>query len=350
MFTFVVKIKLDFCFSLKFIVNMKSNQKQVDKSGSWWNRPLWGEQSFMEWLSSSFQKMKKEEIPEPTVALYRDLFTQLKNIGAMIKSVDNEKFSGKEFVKFLTLNREFEEQTGSFEGLRHSIDLLRVALETKDSFLKIEATETRYRSFSQQEFYNYIFDLLEKDLETDEFKKKAQRFSLEIIPKIRSEEGKVAIQSYLNQLDIVAKDKLGLKLLYYFKQYELTDFSLLNTVADIADSFYDKNLDSMKEFMVVVQVNSEIFLKLGQIIQVPKSKNIPDTYAVILYYIALKNRHGKSFGQFQQLLKLVRQWQKPYNSLIAILEGYPAEEYQQPPMFKENIPAIEYFNKYESYL
>ena len=142
--------------------------------------------------------------------MYRDLFTQLKNIGAMVRSVDSQKFTSKEFIKFVTLNREFESETGDFEGLKHSIELLRVALETKDSFLKIEATETRYRSFSQQEFYNYVFELLEKDLEVEKFQKYVQRKALEITPKIKSEEGQVAIQSYVNQLDIVCKDKLGL--------------------------------------------------------------------------------------------------------------------------------------------
>ena len=329
---------------------MKSNQKQDNKSGSWWNRPLWGDKSLVEKVTSSFQKIKKEEIPEATVVLYGDLYKQLKNIAALVKTADDEKFSGKEFITFLKLNREFEAETGRFEDLTHSIELLRVALETKESFIKIEATETRYRSFSQQEFYNYVFELLEKDVDVDDFKKSVQRRSTEIIPKIRSEEGKIAIQSYMNELDAVSKDQIGLKLLYLFKQYDLTNFSLLNTVADIADSFYDKDLNNMKEFLVVVKVNSGIFLKLGEIIQVPKAKNTPETYALFLYYIALKNRHGKSTGQFQQLLKLVKQWQKSYNSLLAILEGYPPEDYKQPPIFGKEPPGIEYFNKYEPYL
>lgn len=248
------------------------------------------------------------------------------------------------------MNRQFESNTGAFNGLKYSIDLLRVALETKESFLKIEAIETRYRSYSQQEFYEYVYEYLQKDLSVEEFQGVIQRHLNEIIPKIKSDEGKAAIQSYVNQLDIVCKDILGLKLLFLFKQYDLSNFALLRTVSDIADTFYDKNLESMKEFMVVVQLNAELFLKLGQIIQIPPAKNIPETYAVMLQYIALKNRHQKSYGQFQQLLELLKQWQKFYHPLVTIRQQYPFQEYKQPAIFNEEIPGLNIYEKYQTHV
>ncbi|MBL1208324.1 MAG: hypothetical protein FWJ34_00860 [Geminocystis sp. GBBB08] len=289
-------------------------------------------------------------MPETTQALYRDCFNSLKNVSVMVKAIDNEKFSSREFVKFLMINRQLEQNTGSYEGLKYSMDLLRVALETKESFLKIEATETRYRSYAQQDFYEYIYEYLQQDLEVDQFKELVERKLIDIIPQIKTDEGKAAIQSYVNSLEIVSKDKLGLKLLWLFKQYDLSNFALLRTVGDIADTFYDKNLESTKEFMVVVQVNSEIFLKLGQIIQVPQKQNKPETYALMLQYIALRNRHGKSFAQFQSLLTLLKDWEKFYNSLIAIRQEYPPEEFKQPFIFSEEIPALTIYNKYESHL
>ncbi|BAQ62780.1 hypothetical protein GM3708_3186 [Geminocystis sp. NIES-3708] len=151
-------------------------------------------------------------------------------------------------------------------------------------------------------------------------------------------------------MEIVCKDQLGLKLLYLFKQYDLSNFALLRTVGDIADTFYDKNLESIKEFMVIVQVNADMFLKLGQIIQVPNIKNKPETYALMLQYIALKNRYAKSFGQFQSLLGLLKDWEKFYNPLIAIRQEYPPEEFKQPLIFNEEIPGLAIYNKYESYI
>lgn len=332
---------------------IKEPQTQTEtQTLSWWNRPLWGNQSFMAWLTGLMrsQSFSRQEIPESTVQLYANSFNQLKNISAILRTIDNAKFTSKEFVEFLMIQRQFESDQGKFEGLKNSIELLRVALETKESFLKIEATESRYRSFSQQEFYEYVNELLQQDITVSEFQEGARQQMNRVIPKIKSDEGKAAIQAYVNHLDTVCKDKLGLKLLYLFKQYDLSNFSLLRTVGEIADSFYDKDLDSIKEFMVVVQVNADIFLKLGQIIQVPQSKNVPDTYAITLQYIALRNRHQNSFGQFQQLLELLRQWENYYNPLAAIGKEYPPNEYKQPEIFKADIPGLDIYKKYEKYI
>lgn len=335
------------------MTNSTNNQNNIENQAlSWYNRPLWGSQSLLSWLQSLFNGVisGKQEIPESTISLYNNTLKSIKNISALLKSVDNEKFTSREFVNFLNLNRQFESNTGAYEGLKYSIELLRVALETKESFLKIEATETRYRSYSQQEFYEYVYEYLQQDLSVDEFQTLVQRQLNDIIPKIKTDDGKAAIQSYVNQLDIVCKDKLGLKLLFLFKQYDLSNFALLRTVSEIADTFYNKNLDSLKEFMVVVQLNAELFLKLGQIIQVPAGKNKPETYALMLQYIALRNRHQKSYGQFQQLLGLLKEWQRFYHPLITIRQEYPFSEYKQPSIFAEEIPGLNIYEKYQNHV
>lgn len=292
----------------------------------------------------------RAEVPDNVVAIYHDDLQQLRNVAAIAKTIDSEKFSSQEFIFFLSINLQVNQNIGVYEGLKNSIDLLRVALETKDSFLKIEAIETRYRSYSQQDFYNYVFELLGQDLSKDDFKGSVQTKLVEVISKIKTEEGKTALQSYSNQLDILSKDELGLRLLLLFKQYHLTDFSLLRHVAEIADAFYDKNLESIKEFAITVKVNTEIFIKLGQIIQVPESQNTPNTYALILQYIALINRHKNAYAQFQQLIQLLKNWQKFYKSILAIRKEYPANEYKQPSLFHKEIPGLTIYKKYQGYL
>ncbi len=317
----------------------------------WWSRLLWQVKSLIvrikQWLKQAFFRA---EVPDTSITLYRDSLNQLRNVAAIAKTIDNEKFSSKEFIFFLSINHQVNQNLGEYQGLKNSIDLLRVALETKDCFLKIEAIETRYRSYSQQDFYNYVFELLEQDMSKDEFKQRVQTKLVEVISKVKTEEGKSALQSYCNQLDLLSEDELGLRLLLLFKQYHLTDFSLLRHVAEIADSFYDKSLEVLKEFTVIVQVNAELFLKLGKIIQVPESQNQRHTYALILQYIALRNRHQKAYAQFQQLIQVLKNWQKFYDPIRAIRKEYPANEYKQPPLFQQEIPGLTIYKKYQDYL
>ncbi len=322
-----------------------TNQKPL------WNRPLFGDKSLVQRLKNWWkQAFFRAIVPDSSVLLYRDSFTQLRNISVIAKNIDNDKFSSQEFLTFLKINSTVKNNAGEYEGLRYTIDLLRVALETKDCFLKIEQIEARYFSYTQQEFYQYVVELLQRELPKEEFKELVQKELLQTIPKVKTDEGKTALQSYSNQLDILSEDQIGLKLLLLFKQYNLTDFSLLRTVAEIADSFYDKNLESLKEFTVIVRVNSELFLKLGEIIKVPKQKNTPETYALILQYIALRNRHRTAFGQFKQLIGLLKQWEQFYEPIMAIRQEYPPSEYKQPPIFLEELPGYSLYQKYQQYL
>lgn len=331
--------------------NITDKVQNESPQKSWWNNPLVGDKSLIAMIKNFWRsKFLQMNVPETSVKLYQDSLRQLRNIAAIAKTIDNAKFTSKEFMNFVVINAAIKNDQDEYKGLRSSIELLRVALETKDCFLKIEATESRYHSYSQQEFYDYILELLQQNIETEEFKKLVQKQLAEVITKVKTEEGKAALQAYVNQLDILSADVLGLKLLYLFKQYDLSNFALLRTVAEIADSFYDKNLDTLKEFSLVVQVNAQMFLKLGQVIQVPTAKNVPNTYALMLRYIALRNRHQKSFGQFQQLISILKDWLRFYEPILAISQAYPPGEYKQPTVFQEEIPGLNLYNKYQKYI
>jgi hypothetical protein len=335
--------------------NIENKKSQNTEESTWWNRPLIGNKSMVQRVKSllnveTLKSFSQEEVPDATIELYKNLYGQLRNVSAIAKTIDNEKFTGREFITFLMINDQVSKDAGDYKGLKHSIELLRAALETKDSFLKIEATETRYRGYAQQEFYDYIFDLLEQNIQGEKFKELAQKQLLEVIPRIKTDEGKIAVQSYVNQLEILAENELGLQLLFLFKQNDLSNFALLKTVAQIADSFYDKNLINIKDFMIIVQVNADLLLKLGNIIQVPQAKNIPETYGLILQYIALRNRHRNAYGQFQQLIILLKDWEKLYNPLISVRKQYSSEGYKHPKLFEEEIPGLSIYEKYQQHL
>lgn len=321
----------------------------LDKSQEKSLNPIKMVTNFFKWMKDSLSEaiVTQAEIPETSVQVYMDSISQLRNISAIARTIDDVKFSSREFMAFVRINSQVKNNKGEYEGLESSIDLLRVAFETKDCFAKIEATESRFHSYSQQEYYDYTMELLENDTDKEEFKKLVQEELIKIIPKVKSEEGQTALQSYLNQLEILSEDQLGLKLLYLFKQSDLSNFALLRNVGKIADTFYDKKLDDLRDFILIVQVKSESFLKLGEIIQIPKEKNNPDTYALILQYIALNNRYQKSFAQFQQLLLLLKDWQKFFVPIETLFRQYPEDEYKYPKVLKQEIPGLDLYNKYK---
>lgn len=333
----------------------KVTNRKVDSAQkkSWWNIPLIGKNSLIQMIQGWFGEnisLSQSSVPESTIEIYKDSISQLRNISAIAKTIDNAKFTTKEFMALLRINNLIKKDSGEYKGLQNSIDLLRVAFETKDCFAKIEATESRFHSYSQQEFYNYVFELLERNVEKDKFKELVQKQLISIIPKVKTEEGKIALQSYVNQLEILSEDQLGLKLLFLFKQYDLSNFALLINVAKIADTFHDKNLESLNDFLIVIQVNAEMFLKLGEIIQIPKEKNKPDTYAQILQYIALRNRHQNSFAQFQSLVKLLQDWKQFYDPIVTIQQQYPPDKYTQPSLFKQEVPGFNLYEKYKEHI
>ena len=62
------------------------------------------------------------------------------------------------------------------------------------------------------------------------------------------------------------------------------------------------------------------------------------------------NRHGNSYLQFQQLVELLKKWEKPYKHIAMVRKEYTADKYKVPPEFKEDIPGITIYQQYAEHL
>ena len=62
------------------------------------------------------------------------------------------------------------------------------------------------------------------------------------------------------------------------------------------------------------------------------------------------NRHGKSYIQFEQLVELLKKWEKTYKNIAMVRQEYTSDQYQIPQEFKEDIPGINVYQKYAKYL
>ena len=118
-----------------------------------------------------------------------------------------------------------EREVPGYEGLEYSAQLLEAALQARNSFLGIEEIEFQYRGSLQQQFYNKVFELLSQNLSQTIFLKMLERLVKQYQANLKSEEGKIALQTYLEEFQSLASNnELGIKLFYEFKRNNFKDF------------------------------------------------------------------------------------------------------------------------------
>jgi hypothetical protein len=308
-------------------------------------------------IQSSLQRLlnifKRKTVFASSISLHNQAFEQLKQISIILKACDQQKFHDPDFLLFVSLRNSFARETGELEGLKKSLQLFRVAIEAKNSFLKIEQTELMYRSSKQQEFYHLVFELLARNVSKVTFYKKVHQKLHKIIEGVKSEHGQKALKSYVYALDNLSQqDELGLRLLYLFKKLQLTNsnYSILKTVSDLVIFLGDKNLQDLDSIVKLVRTKNDTFIKVGRIIGIPFAKNHPKTYALMLQYVALRQKYKILYYQFKKMKKVLHQWQTFYQIINDIRSQYPFLEYKQPKEFTETIPGLNIYEKYQDYL
>jgi len=312
----------------------------------WWNRPLLGPHSLLELIL----KGNKLTIPDEAINLHKTYFTDLKNIAFVAKTQDSEKFNSQDFLFFLKIRSYFLKNEGNYEGLKPSTDLLEVAIKSKNSFLAIDQTELRYRGGKQQEFYENIVNLLNQELSQEDFNKKVQEYLELALTEVKSAEGKEALKNYQKELETLSEHELGLKLLSLFKAYNLSNFSILNRVSEIMETLEKAVLTDTKMLVIPILKNFEVFENLAPIIGLPENKVNPPTFALILQYLALQDKHRDSYREYSNLTKTLINWQTINDAIIMIREQYKPEEYHLSAEFKEPLIGEEIYNKYKPYL
>ncbi|MEM8721784.1 MAG: hypothetical protein AAGE84_21210 [Cyanobacteria bacterium P01_G01_bin.39] len=298
------------------------------------------------------EKFGKPKVPEGSINLHSRSFKEITLIGNKAEKINNDKFGNEEFLLLLRIKINMSKEAEGYQGLGNCVDLLQAGIIAQKSFLRLEQTELRYRSRKQQEFYQYVADNLGdgEDIDREVFAKKIKKKQTEVLPLITTEEGRGAIDTYVKEINVLSKYKLGLKLLALFKQYELQDFSILKNISDVVESLEGKDLISSDDLVSPVLENYESFEKLGPIIGISAADSTPQAYAKILQVIGLTNRHGKAYLEFAQLVELLKKWEKPYKAIALVRKEYTEDQYAVPAEFKADIPGVAVHQKYAEYL
>jgi hypothetical protein len=302
-------------------------------------------------FKSNYQEnFGKPKIPEGSINLHARSFKEITLIGNKADKINHDKFGNEEFLLLLRIKINMAREAEGYQGLSNCVDLAQAGIIAQKSFLRLEQTELRYRSRKQQEFYRYVAENLEGEIDKEAFAQKIKQKQTEILSSIATEEGRDAIEAYTKELNILSQYKLGLKLLSLFKQYELKDFSILKKIADVVESFEGKDLINSDDLISPVLENYESFEKLGPIIGMSPAESTPQAYARILQVIGLTSRHGKAYLEFEQLVQLLKKWEQPYKAIALVRKEYTEAQYSIPAEFKQDIPGWNTYQKYAEYL
>ena len=327
--------------------SINSDLKSQSEAVAWWNRPVVGEGSI---LAEFFSRLNKQEVSESVVVLHNRELMDIRVFAKTAEAIDNEKFGTDEFLVFVKIQYLLRKGIGDYADLNRAIQLLQVAIKAKDSFITIDQTELRYRGSKQQQFYEHVQESLVSHTTPTVFREQVQEKLTELMPQVKTDEGKTALQSYAQHMDRLSEHELGLQLLSLFKTYELADYSILRIISDMIASLNKRDLKDAKSLISLVMVNLSVFEKLKKIIGISDSKSTPETYAIMIQYIALANRHRLSFMKFQELMKVIRKWNRPYQAIVGIRNEHPATEFKLPKEFLEPIPGFEVYQKYKNWL
>lgn len=296
------------------------------------------------------EKYGKPTVPEGSVFFHNRSLKELTSIARKAERIDSEKFGNAEFLIYVKIQRKLEKKEPDTVKFNQSVELLRAAIIAQKSFLRLEQTELRYRSSKQQDFYQFVTDNITDDVDKLEFRDKVKKKLAEILPLVNSEEGRNALEGYLKEVNIISQYDLGLKLISLFKKYQLADYTVLKTVSDLLERLEAKDLLEHKNMISLVIEHYEVFEKLSPIIGIEEEEVAPETYAKVLQFMGLINRYQESYNKFKQLIKILSKWEKPHKSMMMVREEYTADKYKIPAEFKQEIPGLNVFKKYEKYL
>lgn len=301
-------------------------------------------------LAKLFDKVQKPKVLESDEFLHQRNLEQLTVIAKKAESIHSEKFGNNEFTTLVKIESYIHRSIDEYAGLNDSVTMLEVAINAQNSFLTIEGSESRHCSSTQQELYNLVNTLLRQEIDPQDFNNQVNQKLTEVLPLLKTEEGKVALRAYATEIAKISQHPLGLKLLLLFKQYNFDDFSTLRSVTNTINQLKNEDLLNLDALLLLVMVKYDVFEKLGPIIGISDEYNRPETYAKMLQYMGLKANHQSSYGKFNEFLALIKKMGVHYQTVVNVRKKYENGEHRLPKNFTTEIPSTDLYHKYKESL
>ncbi|AIE74248.1 MULTISPECIES: hypothetical protein [unclassified Synechocystis] len=323
-------------------------------SKPWWQRGVFStDNGFGRWFQKIISRFlrTKEMVPEEALFAHRQASTDIAVFGKSMDILHKEEFlCNEEFCILVKLRYLLDNGIEEYSDINESIQLLQAAINAKDSFVIIDQTESRFRGAKQQQFYQFVEELLNDFTTTEHFQDTLDKQLKETLVQIKTEEGQLALKNYTKQLQKLAERPLALKLLSLFKSYNLADYSLLRQISELVQQLSKRDIRDYQSLRPLIMANYSAFESLGKIISLPGYRSNPDTFMRITQVLTLDYKYQLPFAQLTNLLMVIKRWYQPYQNIIAIREQYPPHRYQQPSDFEAPIAGEATFFRYKNWL
>ena len=328
------------------IVKPKSTRESTETLKPWWNRPLIGNKSMLERTRALFFR---QPVGEEAIMFHENTFQDMSTLTRRIVTLRDEKFGSKEFLAFVRISRSFNKGQGKYANLKEPMELLRAGLTAHNSFTNLEQIEFTHRGRKFNEFYRFVDALCLERAKADVFQQKVKTKSLEMASIIKSLEGKEALRRYVLHLNNIGSHQLSLNLLYAFKRLHFRSYNIFCVISDVLKRL--KRSDLMKKEAIMTQVIQELesFDKLGDLIGLKKEQQTVQVYCLLFQYLAMSEKHNRSYEQFTGLVSQLRQWESLYQQLIKVRQQFPKTEYKVPKPFSSKVPGVEIYDRYSQY-
>lgn len=315
----------------------------------WWNRPLVSHQSMVERIGSFLRSFKKEVVPDRAIAAHAEALQTIHKLVKRAQLIDSDKYGSPEFLTFIKLKRAFTQGHDGYENLDRYLQLLQAGISAKNTFIALERMEFKFFGSKQALLYNHVEALFQSNLKQAEFLENVQAKFSEIYPQLRTEDGKAALQKYYQTLEKITQHPFGFRLLRSFKRHKLTNYSILNTVANVIDGLNRLDLHDLGILNTEVIAHYETFQRLGEVLGMPESLINPKTFGRMLQYIALEEKHKTAYPKFQALVVLLEQWYEQFTMAQNLRHEYGPKHYKRVKEFATSIPGVDLYNKYKVY-
>lgn len=289
-------------------------------------------------------------VPQAVIQFHKKTSRTLSVKAWHVRRIQMEKFDNNEFVMFLRIQRDLNLNRGKHKRIKHAVELFEVALDVKDSFLLIEQTEMRFRSSTQQKFYQFIGELLTKSYTSQKALKLVGKAFKKIYPRIKTKQGQTVMKDYVSAIKNVFRHRFGIELLTLFKKSKLKYYAMLFNISRIVKTTRKKDVRDLRKLAIMVHDNRADFQRLGKILELPQELNSPNTYARMVQYVTLKYRHRSSAEQFQKLMQYLVEWEDSFKILMDIRQEYTTQRYQPINEFFAPVPAWDIYRKYKEYV